>query len=517
MAAPPPLTALLLLLLCAPARAFDPATEGVIERDNDRIIDTDTGLRDDPEEMERMSQKHKRENDAMLKAKVDFTDRAAVKAFLDEFRRTGKAPEKTPAPAPLEKKDKEAIQRAMRTPAPDKNGKPPVDENVAEREPEKPVEEPTPSKPGEQGPKVTAAEVGAVDGEAPKAKDDQDVAGRQRVSAFNKATTMGENLKKSLSGGPGDMPEGGPGGVGGGPLGGRGGVDPANPRDKQELIAAAGSGFKSAFSALGLETRATGSGLDITRKDGTPATEGELAALKNRIKEEPRALMRHPDLYEHLPREKFLELKEDYASGAKPEAFKHIALAERRDFVRTSSCDSISGGCNPFAKASYKTGDDVPPKELKNIHAYIHEGSDADERFALEDDGPPPEASKPALEQPKRGLGKAGFRPVYARLNQVITAIQGFLGATPEGGSSTSAQQPALATPIAFSFSSKREPVKFSSKPGRATTEVTYPQEYGNRTAVDKSSAPRPLSVPASGLGLGIGLLGALALWRARR
>lgn len=514
MAALPPLTAFVFLLLCAPARAFDPATEGVIERDNDRIIDTDTSLRDDPEEMERLSQKHKRENDAMLKAKVDFTDRAAVKKFLDEFRRTGKAPEKTPAPTPLEKKDKEAIQRAMQTAAPDKNGKPSVvDENVAEREPEKPVEEPTPSKPGEQGPRVTAAEVGAVDDKAPTAKDDQDVAGRQRVSAFNKATSMGESLKKSLSGGPGELPEGGPGGIAGGGLEGRGGVDPADPRDKQELIAAAGSGFKSAFSALGLETRATGSGLDITRKDGTPATEPELSALKDRIKEEPRALMRHPDLYEHLPREKFLELKDDYSAGAKPEAFKHITLAEKRDFVRSASCDSISGGCNLFAKASYKAGDDVPPKELKNIHAYIHEGADSDERFALEDDGPPPEASLPAREQPKRGLGKAGFRPIYARLNTVITAIQGFLGTTPTGASA-SASQPALATPIAFSFSAKREPVAFTApapKKGAAAPTLEARESSG------PAPLPEPRRVPARGLGLAIGALAALALWRARR
>ena len=178
------------------------------------------------------------------------------------------------------------------------------------------------------------------------------------------------------------MGAGTPGGLApGGPpsdVAARDGIDPARPRSKLDLLAAAVSGYGSSFKAAGLRV---GLGADgqpaILRSGGGLADDRDLAALAARIRSEPEALTRFPRFFEVLPRERFSDLKVDFKSQrrGKKEAFKHLWLTEEdRDFVRSESCSGISGSCNPYTRLPYYArGDFVPPEDLNRIWSAVHE------------------------------------------------------------------------------------------------------------------------------------------------
>lgn len=156
------------------------------------------------------------------------------------------------------------------------------------------------------------------------------------------------------------------------PLKPRGSSDPSEPATPHDLMLASMSGFGGAFTSLGLKAGAAPGGEPaIFRSDGTPATAQEVSALRARIASEPKALMRQPDFFEVLPRERFEDLKREYRTqpGLRDASFRDITLTERdRDFLWSASCSKLSGDCNPHASApSYKQGEEVPARDLGSI------------------------------------------------------------------------------------------------------------------------------------------------------
>lgn len=181
------------------------------------------------------------------------------------------------------------------------------------------------------------------------------------------------------AGGPGAArgAAGGISGTGGlGPSAGSG--DPSNPASSADLALAASSGYSDSFNQLGLKV---GRGPDgrsgVLRADGSPASPGELARLREQIQSDPQALMRRPDFFSVLSREKFGDLRKDYSG--RPELrdneFKDVGMTEKqRDFQYAASCDKLSGDCNKSAKkGSYRRGQDVPPEDLADIWKRIKE------------------------------------------------------------------------------------------------------------------------------------------------
>ena len=158
-------------------------------------------------------------------------------------------------------------------------------------------------------------------------------------------------------------------------------ADPSQPRTEAELVIAAQSGYKAAPAAVGLVlTRDSFGTASLKRADGKPPTKQDLDALRRRIESEPRALMRRPDFFERISRQRYGELKSDYRS--KPElktaAFKDVGLtAADRDFVWERSCDKVSGDCNPAARdGSYKKDAEVAPEDLDSIWKQIYGTAD---------------------------------------------------------------------------------------------------------------------------------------------
>lgn len=181
-------------------------------------------------------------------------------------------------------------------------------------------------------------------------------------------------------------------------------TDPAaiEPGTVAEMALAAREGYAATFRDQGLKVGAGPRGEPaILRADGAAASPADLARLKTALSSEPAALRRRPDFFEVLPREKFSDLKQDYA--ARPElratVFRDIGMTARnRDFQWSASCSGLSGACNPYvAQRSYHRGQDVPPEALAAVWTAAQEeiiAADADEdadegadEGADEDDG----------------------------------------------------------------------------------------------------------------------------------
>lgn len=155
-----------------------------------------------------------------------------------------------------------------------------------------------------------------------------------------------------------------------GPNSGTGAMDLSRPRSTQELVLAASGGYGNTFKALGLKIGRGPGGPAIVRKDGEPASAAEVDQLRLTIAGEPAALMKRPDFFNVIKRDRYEQLKARYANMAKQRAdsFKDIALTrQNRDFAWSASCDLVSGGCNRYAERSYRKSDFVEPESLGNI------------------------------------------------------------------------------------------------------------------------------------------------------
>ncbi|MFI5361330.1 MAG: hypothetical protein ACHQ49_05115 [Elusimicrobiota bacterium] len=190
-----------------------------------------------------------------------------------------------------------------------------------------------------------------------------------------KAKAMAETLKTSADAGSMPPPAGGPAAAApmrGGAAAPSAPVDPANPLTLSDLGVSAASGFKSSFDALGMKTGRgpRGEGV-ILNSRGVPASSAELARLREKIASDPKALMRYPDFFDRISREKFEQLKVADARRPGDPAFKDVAF-DLRDFGWSRSCAAVSGDCNSVVKSrSYDKGQEVPPDDLDAIWAAI--------------------------------------------------------------------------------------------------------------------------------------------------
>ncbi len=270
---------------------------------------------------------------------------------------------------------------------------------------------------------ATGASIEGADAKTPKepeVPDAEAAAERARAGggkAMGGAAGLGDALKKDMNRDAGALPGGAD----------RAGKAAGAPQTDHDLMLAAYSGYGGSLTALGLVVGKDASGRpSLRRADGSAATAEDLAALRARIAAEPSALMRRPDFFSKLPRARFQELKRDYQNrpDLRDGAFRDVALSESgRDFQRSASCASLSGGCAPDAKTSYRKGDAVPPEELAAIHRRVH-GGDPDEDFI--DDGPGDEWETAA---PAAGsIASAGPSPVIARRNAVLRALESLTG-----------------------------------------------------------------------------------------
>lgn len=209
----------------------------------------------------------------------------------------------------------------------------------------------------------------------------------------------------------------------------------ANPRTAKELVLAAHSGFGGSFQALGLKAgQGPGGEPAVLRKDGGLATPAEVAALRARIDAEPAALLRRPDFFEALPRERYQSLRRDYAS--RPElrgtSFMDVgATARERDFVWSSSCDRLSGACNPnSAQPSYRRGQDVSPEDLNRIWSDINKEDEDDSIFEEYTDEE--RRASDEAEALRERIGRSAFREsggggLSGLLNSLGAAARSFL------------------------------------------------------------------------------------------
>ena len=208
-------------------------------------------------------------------------------------------------------------------------------------------------------------------------------AGQRRERTMRRASGAADTMRRSFLSAE-DAPAGSAG-----PSEPRTAPAPARERSVPELALAARTGYAGTFREQGLKVGAGPRGEPaIQRVDGTPATEPELERLREALRAEPAALVRRPDFFTALPREKFADLKRDFA--ARPElratAFKDIGMtAQARDFQWSVSCSGLSGTCNPHAaQGSYRKGQDVPPEDLDAVWSAAQEEIYGEE---AEDDG----------------------------------------------------------------------------------------------------------------------------------
>jgi len=276
-------------------------------------------------------------------------------------------------------------------------------------------------------------------------------AGERRERTMRRASGAADTMRRSFL-----SAEEAPAGSAGSPEP-RTAAAPARERSVPELALAARAGYAETFREQGLKVGAGPRGEPaIQRADGTPATEPELDRLRAALRAEPAALMRRPDFFTVLPREKFADLKRDFA--ARPElratAFKDIGMtAQARDFQWSVSCSGLSGTCNPHAaQGSYRKGQDVPPEDLDAVWSAAQEeiyGEEAeDDGFGeyTEEDRRLAAAEDLAAEK----LGSGGRRsPSLASLLARMGELARGLGETSGGRAAAAAGTPVAGGPAA--------------------------------------------------------------------
>ena len=346
--------------------------------------------------------------------------------------------------------------------------------------------------------------------------------------AMGSAVRSAENLRRSLQSGEALGAGAGPGAAqaaaAASPLAPRAPVSLADPKTPQDLVVAAHSGFSETFRSLGLKTGRGASGeAAVLRLDGRPATEGELDRLRERIAAEPAALMRRPDFFQVLPREKFDDLKAGYQAQAQvPQpAFKDVGMTEQnRDFQWSASCSRVSGGCNPVVQQNfYRRGEDVAPEALGRIWSALKPGADPQEPAEGEDSGleeytEEERAKSDAAQFAAEKLSHSSFSDsalssIRGGIESMGAAVRGFFGGSLEEGVSAAAPAgpPAGAGPAA------------GAAPGKA---YSARAPAGGRSASVRPLSPVPSAVPEGGarrglLWLAVAAAAAVLLWTGLR
>ncbi|MBI3553122.1 MAG: hypothetical protein HY077_11460 [Elusimicrobia bacterium] len=335
--------------------------------------------------------------------------------------------------------------------------------------------------------------------------------------AFGRASTAANALRNQLHG-PEALGSGG-GDLGGAtasraaasaePPAGRAPPELANPKTTQDLALASVSGFGGAFSALGLKIGAGPAGqAAILRRDGRPASPSEVETLKTAIASEPAALMRRPDYFSVLKRERFRELKVDYVAlpALAATAFKDVSMPEtKRDFLWSASCSRVSGDCNPAAlETSYTRGDYVPPEDLDRMWQRIKSDPPADDAYSAEDKLAAEEADRNAELLGKSVLARGRSGGFMDRLKGLAGMVGSFFDGS--GASGTLAASAGL-------FAYRAAGGAARAAPGIMGGKAAPP---GARPGVP---APAPASQRPTPLWAAAGLLGAalLAAWLLRR
>ncbi len=292
----------------------------------------------------------------------------------------------------------------------------------------------------------------------------------------------------------------------------------ASPKTPKDLVLAAHSGFGGSFRALGLKA-GTGPGGEpaILRKDGGLATPAEVAALQARIESEPAALLRRPDFFEALPRDRFESLRRDY--GGRPElrhsSFQDVGATERRrDFYWSASCDRLSGGCNPNAeRASYKKGEDVSPEDLNRIWSDINKDGDEEDDSIFEEYTEAERRESEEAEALRERIGRSAFgedagKGLAGLLGSLGAAARSFL----EGGAAPESEEPGVL------IGGEREGGAFAvaSKAGRKT-DAARPGTAGSKSARDPQKGPPPRRPGRRFYLLGAAVLAAALIWTGAR
>jgi hypothetical protein len=204
-------------------------------------------------------------------------------------------------------------------------------------------------------------------------------------------------------------------------------VSVASPRSRLDLALAAHSGYGHAFKSAGIGVRYAPDGAPaFVRRDGTPASERELSELRARILSEPAALMKRPDFFQTVSRERYDALKSAYLNGpaAHGDAFLHVGLTDSaRDFRWDESCSKVGGRCNPNSvKPSYKKGELVEPESLDKMWEDVF--NDEIERERTQDGA----AARLAKSKLSRRGGLSSLGGILGRIGSAIGGIFGGAG-----------------------------------------------------------------------------------------
>lgn len=289
-------------------------------------------------------------------------------------------------------------------------------------EPDEPAAAPVPG--GKRSPRASAPT-------AERAAASREAAGGRRERTMSRAAGAAEAMRRSL------RTAEDPAGFAATPANEARNDSPKENRNVPEMALAARSGYAETFRARGLKVGSGPRGEPaIQRADGTPASAAELESLGAALRAEPEALVRRPDFYSVLPREKFADLKGDFQR--RPElrstVFKHMGMTEgARDFRWFSSCSSLSGDCNPVARgASYRKGAEVPPETLSNAWEAAHEEQgEAEEEFGEYTDEDRRLAAAEDLAAEKFGAASArapSLASLLARMGELAGGLVGESG-----------------------------------------------------------------------------------------
>lgn len=285
----------------------------------------------------------------------------------------------------------------------------------------------------------------------------------------------------------------------------------SDPRSVPEMALAARTGYAATFRDQGLKIGAGPRGEPaILRDDGSPASPADLARLRRTLGEEPEAPRRRPDFFQVLPREKFADLKSDFA--ARPDlratVFQDIGMtARQRDFQWSASCSGLSGNCNPLAaQASYRKGQDVAPEVLDSAWTAAQEAAapgveeaEEEEEFGEYTEEDRRLAAQADLAEEMLGPGRARAPSLGGLLARMGEAARGF--AESAGWSSAPAGAAADARSAVFVAGGRSAPASYApvGAPGEISS-VPGPDAPRERRAAGRGWLYALAATAAAGL-----------------